>query len=392
MQPVSWGEYWDKLPATIAAGAPPNIAFFHNSRTSQLVSGLEPFPEDLFPLQKMRAEYFAFDQAFLLKQGDRQFYFLPAGVMSSVIFYNRDLWDAVGLAAVPTTWDELRLAGKKLARRGGDDQLQVAGFSMRSDVWTVLVDTIYQQGGWLFSEDGNRAYIDTPEARRSIDLIEQMLFGDRMADLPNESGFEMAADNTGMQYKWTWYRVNLDRLTSLRYGVFRLPTFTGSMYPPVGRNNYESAFAVPRGQDKAHRDAAFRFLKWLYDQDSYLIALNVEGGRVPPKMRLWRNEQVRSDELTSVLAQAAPYTVFPGELPAYQWESPLGDLADGLLTRSNAPGVLLQEAERVANARLAHEMIQLPCSCTISGWVPANMLVMILSWPRLWIMATFVSD
>lgn len=353
MQPVSWGEYWDKLPATIAAGAPPNIAFFHNSRTSQLVSGLEPFPEDLFPLQKMRAEYFAFDQAFLLKQGDRQFYFLPAGVMSSVIFYNRDLWDAVGLAAVPTTWDELRLAGKKLARRGGDDQLQVAGFSMRSDVWTVLVDTIYQQGGWLFSEDGNRAYIDTPEARRSIDLIEQMLFGDRMADLPNESGFEMAADNTGMQYKWTWYRVNLDRLTSLRYGVFRLPTFTGSMYPPVGRNNYESAFAVPRGQDKAHRDAAFRFLKWLYDQDSYLIALNVEGGRVPPKMRLWRNEQVRSDELTSVLAQAAPYTVFPGELPAYQWESPLGDLANGLLTRSNAPGVLLQEAERVANARLA---------------------------------------
>lgn len=70
--------------------------------------------------------------------------------MSSLISYNRDIWDSTGLAAVPT----MRLAGKKLTRRGGDDKLQVAGFSMRNDVWTVLVDAIYQQGGWLFNEDG----------------------------------------------------------------------------------------------------------------------------------------------------------------------------------------------------------------------------------------------
>lgn len=54
-----------------------------------------------------------------------------------------------------------------------------------------------------------------------------------------------------------------------------------------------------------------------------------------------------------LLANAAPYTVFPGELPNYQWEKPLIDMSNGILRRTAAPATLLEDTQRVVNTRLS---------------------------------------
>lgn len=351
-QPLSLGQYPDKLTASLAAGIPPDLLFFHNGFTSQFSGSLEPFPENLFPLAQIRADHIAFDQAYLIKPGDKQFYFLPAGITTGVIFYNKDLWDAAGLAAAPKTWDDLRLAGRKLTRRAGDGKLQVAGLSINGSIWTMFTDMVYQQGGWLFNEKGNGANIDTVEGRRALNYMADVVFSDRSSNV-TESGFDIAKGNVGLQYKWAWYRDTLDKVKDLRYGVMPIPSFTGSMAPAIGRNNYEPSFAVPKGLDKAHRDAAFKFLRWLYDQDSYWVAMNIQNGRVPGKTRLWRNDQVRLDPTESVLAAMAPYTVFPGELPKYQWETPMGTLSSNFLKQTNSVEAILAETQRMVDARLA---------------------------------------
>src|SRR5690606_38241124 len=175
-QIVPLAQYPDRLTAALAAGVAPDLLHFHNKYTSQFVPFLEPFPEDLFPIEKMREEYLAFDQAFIIDEEEGRFYFLPAGIMTGVIFYNKDLWVEGGLEPDIRTWDELRVAGRKLTRRADDGTLEIAGLSLRGAEWTGLTDMIYQQGGWLFNEDGTRAYLDTPEARRAYEYFSAVFF------------------------------------------------------------------------------------------------------------------------------------------------------------------------------------------------------------------------
>ena len=348
-QVVPLGEYPDKLATAIAAGVEPDLLHFHNKFTSQFLPMLAPFPKDLFPVERMREEYLAFDQAFLIHEDDDQFYFLPAGIMTGVIFYNKDLWAQSGLAPEAPTWDALREAGKKLTRRASDGKLAVAGLSLRGAEWTGLTDMIYQQGGWLFNEDGTKAYLNTPEARRAYEYMSNVFFVDQSSNV-TEPGFDIARGNIASQYKWAWYREPLDA-SDVNYGVLPIPTFTGSMQPAVGRNNYEPSFAVLGTISDERKRTAFEFLKWLYEQDAYHIAINK--GRIPGKLSLWQLDEVRLDPTLQVLANMAPYTIFPGELPGYQWEQPMGQLASAFINRMNAPEILLEETERIINARLA---------------------------------------
>lgn len=348
-QIVPLAQYPDRLTAALAAGVAPDLLHFHNKYTSQFVPFLEPFPEDLFPIEKMREEYLAFDQAFIIDEEEGRFYFLPAGIMTGVIFYNKDLWVEGGLEPDIRTWDELRVAGRKLTRRADDGTLEIAGLSLRGAEWTGLTDMIYQQGGWLFNKDGTRAYLDTPEARRAYEYFSEVFFVDRSSNL-HESGFDIARGNIATQYKWAWYREPLDE-SDVNYGVMAIPTFTGSMLPAVGRNNYEPSFAVPKGLKPGHTEAAFEFLRWLYEQDGYHIEINK--GRIPGKLSLWSHDAVRFDPTLQVLATMAPYTIFPGELPGYQWEQPMGALASDFVNQKNAPEILLKQTEDLINARLA---------------------------------------
>lgn len=350
-QVVPLAQYPDRFLAGVAAGVVPDLLHFHNKYTSQFLPYLEPFPEDLFPIERMRREYLAFDQAFIIDEDEGMFYFLPAGIMTGVIFYNKELWAQAGVEPQIRTWDELREAGKKLTRRSLDDTLQIAGLSLRGAEWTALTDMIYQQGGWLFNEDGTRAYLDTPQARQAYAYMSDVFFVDRSSNI-NEPNFDIARGNVATQYKWAWYRDPMDT-SGINYGVLPVPTFTGSMLPAVGRNNYEPSFAVPRGLPPEHREAAFAFLKWLYEQDGYHIDINK--GRIPGKLSLWSLEAVRLDPTLQVLATMAPYTVFPGELPGYQWEEPMGTLASDFVNRRNAPEILLQQTEALINARLAEQ-------------------------------------
>jgi len=65
---VSGDEYWKKLLAGIMAGqAPADIIQFHNAQTTRFVQFLTPYPEDLFPLSKIRKEYLNFDAGLLCR-------------------------------------------------------------------------------------------------------------------------------------------------------------------------------------------------------------------------------------------------------------------------------------------------------------------------------------
>jgi multiple sugar transport system substrate-binding protein len=84
-----------------------------------------------------------------------QIYGLPirtGGDANSLMFYNIDLLDSLGIGSVPRTWDELNAMSRKIVRYEGDKIARVAftphGGDMPSPGWLAA------GGGKLYSDDG----------------------------------------------------------------------------------------------------------------------------------------------------------------------------------------------------------------------------------------------
>ncbi len=317
---VSGDEYWKKLLAGIMAGqAPADIIEFHNAQTTRFVEFLEPLPESIFPLDEMREVYYNFDQGFVLWDGKS--YFLPGGLMAPIVYYNVDMWKESGLDVTPKTWEEFRQVAKKLTRYDGKGNVQIAGTTFGSYLPLIWEDMKYQLGGWMYTEDGKAAdpsWVEEPGIK-SLTFLRDLMFEDKVTE-PGFLDFTEAfgTQRAAMIYGWAWVTGFLNfNYPELKYAVFTLPTWTGEMTPAVSRNNYECDYAVLKTVPEEKKEEAFKFLKWLYTQDDFLVKLNQEMGRVPATKSLWEDPEIKLDPTIGALTEQIPYTIFPGERPEF---------------------------------------------------------------------------
>ena len=64
-QIIGWEDYWTKLMSGLAGGDVPDIASFHNSQTMVFLNHLEPYPEDLFPIESMKRNIVNFEAGYM---------------------------------------------------------------------------------------------------------------------------------------------------------------------------------------------------------------------------------------------------------------------------------------------------------------------------------------
>lgn len=142
-----WEDYWTKLPLAVKDSGNPAIFNIHNSYHSNLFPYLEPYDLDT---EQLAADYTAVDAHVI----DGKVYYIDYGLMSGVIYYNTDMWEAAGLtdADIPQTWDQLREVAKKLTISEGENFTQ-AGFNFNAQFSAFTPGMPYQQGQNLFAED-----------------------------------------------------------------------------------------------------------------------------------------------------------------------------------------------------------------------------------------------
>ena len=343
---IPWSDYWPKVLAGIAAGTMPDIFHFHNAKTAVFHDALEPFPEDLFPLDKMRQEYFSFDPAYVFND---RFYFLPGWIMIGVIYYNVDMWEEAGLGAPPKTWEELRTIAKALTRYDEKGNVERAGFQFMGEgnMQWLWYDLLYQQGGWIYNAEGTGVELYSPAGLKALEFIWSLVFQDKVTQPGFLNPWEaFGTGKAAMIYAWTWTSGWLDyNYPDLKWNVFALPTESGGNLPARGRNNYECGYAVPKGaKNKAE---AFRFLKWLWDQDDFIVELCTKAmGSLPGKLALWDDPRIQEDKTLRVLADVVPYTVFPGELPPWLTGEVMADLETRMIDQGVSPDEALQIAQQ----------------------------------------------
>jgi ABC-type glycerol-3-phosphate transport system substrate-binding protein len=348
---ASWDALVEKLLLAAAAGKTPSLTQFHNAFTSRLLSIFEPIPESIWPRQAMQELFWNLEAGSEVQDSIR---FTLGGVMTPLLWLNLDMLDEAGLRPTLSTWDELRTAARKLTRYAPDGRVQVTGFDGNGTaLWD---DLIYQQGQFLWDEKGTRLQLDTPAGRRALTLVYQLQVQDKSwhPEMEYWNGTFMR-NQVGILYEWGFYRHVVQAQAKFRWTAVRIPTWTGQTKPAVARNNYETDFAVLAAAPAEEKTAAFRFLRWVYEESTFPVKRNLALNRIPSVKTLWSNPTFTQDPVFRATLQTVPYSIFPGERPAWI-NTVLGEAYQQVRSGAALENVLTTAQER-ANALLQREPV-----------------------------------
>ncbi len=122
--------YEETLVNRLAAGRGPDIFFLKNSWVTKHGDKIAPLP-DGFPFDSRDfASTFVEEPTKNLVSAEGQIRGLPLFIDTLLLFYNRDHFNAAGIAEPPKTWDEVAVLSRGLTRRDQAGDLTRSGLAL----------------------------------------------------------------------------------------------------------------------------------------------------------------------------------------------------------------------------------------------------------------------
>ena len=186
----------------------------------------------------------------------------PNFLISSVLFYNKDIFDNAKLSYPDSTWtyDDFLQAAKKLTRdKDGDGIIDEWGIQLN---YSPFLDVLlYAFGGGVLSPDRKRPMIDKPESIEAIKFFVDLYKVHKVAPVPNPAA--MSNTVAFLSGKFAMAIIS-NYVTKFKSVNFRWD-YT---YPPKGRAGRVSirnsiGFGIPK--TSKNKEAAWIFLKWLIE-------------------------------------------------------------------------------------------------------------------------------
>ena len=187
---------------------------------------------------------------------------IPNFLISSVLFYNKDMFDNAGLKYPDSTWtyDDVVENAKKLTKDiDGDGTPDEWGLALN---YSPLLDLlVYANGGGVLNEDRTASKLDDPASIEGIKFFIDLYAKYKVAPPPNPANMN-----------------NTNEFLSGRFGMALVPDFKSKMrnlpfrwdmtYPPKGKKRvsfiYSQGFGIPKNSE--HPKEAMIFLKWLINE------------------------------------------------------------------------------------------------------------------------------
>ncbi len=186
---VPMSEYHMKFKTLAAAGQAPDLFYSGDVWMSYLL----PFMRDLTPLVERDAAEIGLDDFYpeirAAMRHEGRYYVLPEHANVALLYYNRSLFRAAGVAE-PTadwTWDDLVRAGVALTRPATADDPGVWGCGRMEGWWGEWLTYVRQAGGTVFTPDGSRCALDSPAAIAGLRFFQDKALSHRFSA---PAGFE----------------------------------------------------------------------------------------------------------------------------------------------------------------------------------------------------------
>lgn len=257
-----WDSYWAKLNTLVAGGSPPDVfamdaPLYLDWQSRGALLNLKPYIDkspgflDGFYPQTLHA--------YELADG---YYGLPRDFQTVVMFYNKEMFDAAGVAyPIPDwTYDDLRETAKKLTvDQDGDGKTDQYG--LYADLWDMELfwsEAIWAFGGEIVNTDHTQTLIGEPNARQAWELIDAMV---KDGSIPPPA--------TAGEYGDDMFQAKVAAMTPI--GHWAVPGYVGAgiqmgVAPmpvgPAGRTTSVNSAGFVLSKDSKNPEAAWEFVKF----------------------------------------------------------------------------------------------------------------------------------
>ena len=261
------GNAWtmrDKLLAAVAGKQPPDVSMIDQFWAAQLAS-----TGAIIKMQTLIDGADGIDKADVNKTAwmtatvDGEIWTMPYAMSNIVLYYNKDMFKAVGLDPnkPPTTWGELVDYAKKLTRDvNGDGKIDEWGlsFPITANTGTVYyyITFLWQAGGELYNADYTKAVFNSPAGVEALQFWMDLVHKHGVVPLaPPAEGFTVG-------------RIAMELASSstleTRQGKCKFPI--GVAHIPAGKNKVTGVggnnLAIFKNTS-AKEAAAWKFVKWM---------------------------------------------------------------------------------------------------------------------------------
>ena len=220
-----WAQYWTSLEANAVAGTLADIVMMHPEKVASYAEGgMIASLEDMIAAGAIDMGKFPANIVKDFTVGGVR-YGVPKDYSTFGLWYNKDIFDAAGVA-YPTadwTWDDLYENAVKL----NDPDKGIYGFVARYDVNDGAYHFIWQNGSDFINEDETKSLFDAPATIEAIEYMVRFVkegLSPTAADLANTNVDSLfVSGRTAMQVNGSWKCNTYQAVETLNADVAELP-------------------------------------------------------------------------------------------------------------------------------------------------------------------------
>jgi multiple sugar transport system substrate-binding protein len=310
------GTMLEKFKTTAAAGTPPDILTLNTTWYGDLVASKMVAPLD--PLIKASGRGFQKDgfypDVLAVVTSGGVLYGVPRFVVTSVLFFNKELFGRLGLAAPNESWTwekEFVETGQKLKR----DVDGVSYYAMDYTNNEVRDSIIFTWGNEYFDKTGKKSTLDDAKGLAALQYVYDLRWKSRLLTspeaekaMPNQQMF--LNGRTGMYARGNFEYGNL-QAAKIQFPVGAALMPKG----PAGRRQYGSTTAYGIADGSKKKEASWEFLKWLVGDDGQQHLVNTES-ITPATKKAYQSPDV-PPEIWKVFVDAIKTAAFLPSLPNF---------------------------------------------------------------------------
>lgn len=263
IQVVDWNSYWTLLEAGATGGELPDVFWMHSNVAQMYMENdmLLDLTDRIAASDKIDLNNY-YEGIVKLYNSDGKQYAIPKDIDTIALWYNKTIFDEMGVAYPDDTWT-------------WNDFAEAAGKLTNDDHWGYAIqpgnnqegfyNTIYSMGGYVISDDKKKSGFDDPNTIKAMELFTDMIAKGYCPDLntvsetaPNEL---LCAGKVAMSINGSWmlagYRDNEYAATNCDVAV--LP-FTNDPSDRVSIYNGLGWAAAANGKNI---DAAWSLIEYL---------------------------------------------------------------------------------------------------------------------------------
>jgi multiple sugar transport system substrate-binding protein len=271
--------YRQRLFALAEKNKAPDIFRFHNTWVPSMGTLLGSAPNDIFPPETFKSEYYPVVSKDLIV--NNAVVGVPLGIDGIVLLYNKKLLTDGGVSSVPTDWESLVDVAKKLTVKNTQNQIEFSGIAMGTaenveHFSDVIAGMFMQNEVTLTNIAGNQNAVSVLEAYTAFATPPNDTWNETMPS----SVVAFTNEKVAMILAPYWHIETIRQLNpDLQLGVSVFPQIRG------GTKKAPATYWVEGVWSKSPNSAeAWKFLKYLSSKESLekMQTLDMKSGRALP--------------------------------------------------------------------------------------------------------------